>query len=311
MTFDQLNYFIAVVEENTFFDAAEALHISQSSLSKQIIKLEKELDITLLDRSHRSAVPTEAGQLFYQEALQLRKQYDQAISKLQNLKKQRNHELRIGTLPILSHYHLTPLLKQYSELHTDLILKIDEVEEKELISGFESEKYDLVIAREHLLNGRSCKIFTLTEDELTAVLPLSHRYAGAVSVRLFELSHEDFILMNPYTSVFQLCMEEFARYSLSPNIIRNARVESILGAVAVNEGISLLPKSNFEIFQPKGVIAVPLAPPVKLPVVAAHQKKGKLGQDVEGFIRFLQTALSPTQYSSAPPLDRSHRAPGW
>ena len=51
MTFDQIQYFIAIAESNTYFDAAEELNISQSALSKQIIKLEKELGVALLDRS--------------------------------------------------------------------------------------------------------------------------------------------------------------------------------------------------------------------------------------------------------------------
>lgn len=51
MTFEQLECFIYAVQENTFFDAAEALHITQSSLSKQIKKMEQELGIQLFDRS--------------------------------------------------------------------------------------------------------------------------------------------------------------------------------------------------------------------------------------------------------------------
>lgn len=47
MTFEQLQCFIASVEEHTFLDAAESLHISQSSLSKQIMKLEQELEVEL------------------------------------------------------------------------------------------------------------------------------------------------------------------------------------------------------------------------------------------------------------------------
>ena len=47
MTFDQIQYFIAIAECNTYFDAAEELNISQSALSKQIIKLEKELGVAV------------------------------------------------------------------------------------------------------------------------------------------------------------------------------------------------------------------------------------------------------------------------
>ena len=44
MTFEQIDYFICAAQSRTFFDAAEAMHISQSALSKQIMKLEKELE---------------------------------------------------------------------------------------------------------------------------------------------------------------------------------------------------------------------------------------------------------------------------
>ena len=44
MTLEQIDYFICTVQSRTFFDAAETMHISQSSLSKQIMKLEKELE---------------------------------------------------------------------------------------------------------------------------------------------------------------------------------------------------------------------------------------------------------------------------
>ena len=67
MTFDQIQYFIAIAECNTYFDAAEELNISQSALSKQIIKLEKELGVALLDDNtaihEEDAVRSVAGKL--------------------------------------------------------------------------------------------------------------------------------------------------------------------------------------------------------------------------------------------------------
>ena len=71
MTFEQIDYFICAAQSRTFFDAAEAMHISQSALSKQIMKLEKELDLVLWDRNKRSAVLTPAGEFFYKEALKI------------------------------------------------------------------------------------------------------------------------------------------------------------------------------------------------------------------------------------------------
>ena len=125
MTFEQLEYFIAVVEQDTLFDAAESLHISQSALSKQIIKLEKELGIQLLDRSRRSASLTEAGTLFYQEALDLYQRYHQTLSKMRSYQDDLHRELHIGTLPILTQYHLTSRFKRFTEQHPDIHIEID------------------------------------------------------------------------------------------------------------------------------------------------------------------------------------------
>lgn len=274
MTFEQLEYFIAVTEHDTFLDAAETLHITQSALSKQIMKLERELGITLLDRSHRSASLTEAGRIFYQDALKLTRQYHQVLAHLEQYKNAAQKEIHVGTLPILNQYHLTPLFKKFSEQHPDIHVFIDEVEEEELISGLDSDRYECIIARKNMVNSRHYTTYPLTEDELTAVFPCGHALACRTSVSLQELADESFILMNRYTSIYQLCMESFQCCGISPDIIRTARVESILSAVAIGEGISLLAKSNFQVFHHENVTVVPLNPPIRLPVVIA-KKSGR------------------------------------
>lgn len=134
MTFDQIQYFIAIAECNTYFDAAEELNISQSALSKQIIKLEKELGVTLLDRSRRKASLTPAGETFYQDALALRRQYEIMTGHMKKYKipMGNKNELRIGTLPILTQYGLTAHFRQFTESHPDIHLILDEVEENDL-----------------------------------------------------------------------------------------------------------------------------------------------------------------------------------
>ncbi len=105
MTFEQLEYFVAAAEHDTFFDAANAVHISQSNLSKQIIKLEKELNISLFDRSRRSAHLTEGGRIFYKEAVALLDQYKKSLEKIGPYQQSEAATISIGTLPILAQYH--------------------------------------------------------------------------------------------------------------------------------------------------------------------------------------------------------------
>lgn len=57
MTMEQIDFFLMTVRCDTFLEAAENLHIAQSTLSKQIQKLESELNLTLFDRTRRQAPP--------------------------------------------------------------------------------------------------------------------------------------------------------------------------------------------------------------------------------------------------------------
>src|SRR3954454_19105848 len=61
MELRQLEYFVAVAEEQNFTRAAERVHISQSGVSAQIRQLERELGTELFDRSTRTATLTVAG----------------------------------------------------------------------------------------------------------------------------------------------------------------------------------------------------------------------------------------------------------
>ena len=283
MTFEQLQCFIASVEEKTFLDAAHSLYISQSSLSKQIMKLEQELGVMLWDRSRRKAGLTEAGNIFYQDALILLKQYSQSRNRLDRFRTESQLTLSVGTLPILTQYQLTPGFRDVQAAHPGIRLSLHEVEELELMEGFEKGIYDLVIGREAMFYGANCQTQLIAGDQLAAVLDSSHPLAFRSSLCLEELKDEDFIFMNPYTSIYNLCVIRCREAGFSPRILRTARVESILSAVLIGEGISLLAGNSVRIFKPEHIAVIPLTPKIPLPVVLARHKERPVTRAMELF----------------------------
>ena len=283
MTFEQLQCFIASVEEKTFLDAAHSLYISQSSLSKQIMKLEQELGVMLWDRSRRKAGLTEAGNIFYQDALILLKQYSQSRNRLDRFRTESQLTLSVGTLPILTQYQLTPGFRDFQAAHPGIRLSLHEAEELELMEGFEKGIYDLVIGREAMFYGANCQTQLIAGDQLAAVLDSSHPLAFRSSLCLEELKDEDFIFMNPYTSIYNLCVIRCREAGFSPRILRTARVESILSAVLIGEGISLLAGNSVRIFKPEHIAVIPLTPKIPLPVVLARHKERPVTRAMELF----------------------------
>lgn len=293
MTFEQLESFAAVVENRTFFDAAEALHTTQSTVSKHIIRLEQELDIKLFDRSRRSAVLTDAGKVFYGDAVKLLAQYKDALARLKAFGSARQEKLVVGTLPILTQYRLTSRLNAFSQEHPDIHLVIEEAEEPELMKGFQEGKYHLIIARKHMVSSGKYRLLPLANDIFCAVFPADKDLADKLCIpekaeSLKDFAGIPFLLMNRYTSVFQLLMERFGEEGIKPRILRTARVESIISAVAVGEGASILPKSSLELFRHESIRILPLNPPINLPVVLAAKEKTLPGEAAETFIGFLE-----------------------
>lgn len=184
MTLEQIDYFICTVQSRTFFDAAETMHISQSSLSKQIMKLEKELDLTLWDRSKRTAVLTPAGEFFYKEALKISRQYHRSMESVSHFKDCESQTLHIGTLPFLSQYHLTSVIHSFCAAHPELSFSLKEVEDQDLLSGLEKNLFDLIFVRKHMLDLKLYTFHVLTEDRLVAVLPKNHPSASKKTVSL-------------------------------------------------------------------------------------------------------------------------------
>ncbi len=71
MNFRILKYFLTVVREKNITKAAEILHITQPTLSRQLMQLEEELDVKLFDRSQHKFALTPAGQFLVQRAQEI------------------------------------------------------------------------------------------------------------------------------------------------------------------------------------------------------------------------------------------------
>ena len=287
MTFEQIDCFIAAVHADTFFDAAELLHTTQSTLSKQIQKLEKELNLQLFDRSRRNAVLTPAGELFYQEAQELSRQYHQMLHRMSLYQTAKEQQLSVGTLPVLSQYHLTGSFRLFQKEHPEISLALTEVEETELMEGIEKKRFAMILARESMIDTEHYHFFPIATDRICVMLPADHPLATRQKLSVTALTDQSFLLMHPYTSIYQLCMQIFQNAGIHPSILRTARVESLISAVAVGEGISLFAESNFRLFQHEGVISVPLEESPVLRIGFAYKKAGEYTPAMDCFLHFM------------------------
>jgi DNA-binding transcriptional LysR family regulator len=120
----QLRCFIAVAEELHFGRAAERLHVAQPAVSQTVKALERELGLTLLDRSNRRVTLTEAGSVLLVEAYAVVDRLDGATTVMRRLRDADRLRLTIGAVPALPPHLLPALLARVREELPDLAVSM-------------------------------------------------------------------------------------------------------------------------------------------------------------------------------------------
>src|SRR2546430_14722825 len=115
MELHQLRYFCAVAETGSFSRAAEHSHVSQPSLSQQILKLESELGARLFDRLGRSVRLTEVGKTFLPRARAVLRELEAARGDVVESKDSVCGQAVVGVIPTVAPYFLPPVLAAFSK----------------------------------------------------------------------------------------------------------------------------------------------------------------------------------------------------
>ena len=287
MTLEQLQYFVVIVETGTFLGAAEELHLSQSSLSKSIQRMERELNVVLFDRSGRSARLTEAGHQFYNDAKNVLSEYTQLINNLNQIKDSHENTLKLGLLPIQASFRIASRLKQFRSAYPKLDFQIYELEDAALLDKLLDGTLDLAILRSDFPHPK-LSYFSFALDHMVCLLPKQHPLAAFSAISLTQLKPEAFILMPAYTAVTKRAMSVCQKAGYVPERVRYCRTESIISSVAEGEGISLLMESNIEAFSLNNVVIMPLLEAVRGSVAFACLKEKPLSLPAKRLIELFK-----------------------
>ncbi|MFI0720970.1 LysR family transcriptional regulator [Streptomyces sp. NPDC021224] len=171
MQFQQLAYFVAVADTRHFTRAAQALHVSQPSLSQQIRALEKELGAALFSRARGNIALTDAGETLLPLARRILADADTARHEVLELVQLRRGRVRLGATPSLATGLLPDVLRAFHDRHPGIRLLIEE-----------GGSHDLV---RHLARGAL--------DLALVVLPLPSPSPALTTVELFQ---EDLVVVS-------------------------------------------------------------------------------------------------------------------
>ena len=239
MDLDQLRYFLKVAERQNFTRAAEELGISQSALSRSILKLEEELGQPVFERKSRAVAVTDAGSL-------LQSRVQQVLALLDDTKAEitddgQSGRVRVGAIPTIAPYFLPTVLRRFAADFPKATLIVQENTTDQLLKGCAQGEIELAILALPV-STRYLDVEPLFEEELLLVLPPAHPLAARRKIRLSDVEPYPFVLLDEAHcltgNIVALCRQR----SFQPVAVeRTSQLAMVQELVSLSHGVSIIP----------------------------------------------------------------------
>lgn len=257
----QLRYVLALEEEGSFGRAAEALGITQPSLSQYIKKIETETGAALFDRSGGEVRLTGAGRVYVETSRRILALEEQMADEISRLNGNEAGTLTIGTSPFRSAGMMPEAVRRFKELHPEVCVTVEEMTTAELLEKAEHGRFDLCVTMlpvdEHIFS-----VEPLAREELLLAVPSKRgplssetvpgRKYPAVDAKTLDGLPFIMITDSQYMqrALEALCLDTGIR------VRRTAVVKSLIAQtamVAEGVGLALVPSGIEPLFAGRGV----------------------------------------------------------
>lgn len=233
-----IQYFLSVARCRNFSRAAEENHISQSSFSKAIMRLEQDLGVKLIDRSSHPISLTPAGQCFFDRMSALEPQFKEAMEELESLV--HGETLRVLVCPKSFHFKIA--LDSYQNRHSNARLQIGETSDISAVSeAVRCGKYDFAICARPFNLTDDLRATSIYDDELYLLVAKGSSFANRESISLMELDGLDFY-ESPYSKWVLLELVRihgFHPRNIFPPDEKEMRREETIHRISLNKGVGI------------------------------------------------------------------------
>jgi DNA-binding transcriptional LysR family regulator len=246
MTLDQMRIFLAVVEQKHFTRAAEAIYLTQSTVSAAIQNLESEYGVKLFNRIGRRIEITKAGTFLQIEAEKILTQVALAERDLRELNNLQQGELRIGASINVGNYWLPRKICQFKKNHPGILINCCVGNAEEIIAGTESGTFDLGLVTTKVKSKlQNCLLQEVVGSNfLQIVVGQSHPWFGQSKVTLEDLLTIDWVMREPGSGAQQVFEQVLREWGvdvgqlsvvlvLSSSEMVKAAVETGIGAAVI------------------------------------------------------------------------------
>ncbi len=262
MNIESIEAFIYVCQLGSFNKAAEALYLTQPSVTARIQSLEREINIKLFHRNGNKISLTEKGEYFFPHAQKILQSYQEAKYGLQQVAIP--YDLVIGSALSISNNILPEILPGFKSEFKDVRIKIVTGHSQDILQKVINKEVDFGIVRTE--THPQVESVRLYNDPIGLFVPRNHIFLKEEKVTIEHVSKQPLIFFDYGSMDWLMIHRLFSSNDVTPTIsLEVDNMEMAKNLVIQGMGISFLPEHCVKQELESGeLVRVEMAPPVKI-----------------------------------------------
>lgn len=262
MELRQIQYFIEVAKREHVTEAAHALHVAQSAVSRQIYNLENELGVKLFIREGRNVRLTPPGKIFLQHM-------QEAMHVIENAKREIAEQIdpERGTVSIgfpssMANLTLPSAISAFRKQYPLVKFRLKQGAYRKLIDAVIHGDINMALLGPLPTNVKKIKGEILFYEDLVALLPNSHPLASKKYLRLSELKNESFVLFPNGYILREIVVKACKEQNFEPTVsFEGEDIDAIKGLVSSGLGVTIIPEITLIENLPRSTVKIPVIEP--------------------------------------------------
>ena len=245
MTLNQLVFFKEAATHQHFNHAAEALNISEPSLSRSISSLEHELGVILFEKRGRNVVLTSTGSVFLEHANKILEDIELAKDKMREYASGGGH-INIAYVAPLSKKFIPETVRSFlnDKQNRNVIFNFSQNASVDNIAGLKKGIFDIAFGS-YIEGEKNINFIPVLEQEMVVIMPVNHPLAGAETFDISAFNDYPLLSYDSSSGLGKRTRKFFRTYDLHPNVIcESPDEEGIAALVAEGFGIALVVDVN-------------------------------------------------------------------
>ena len=294
----QLTYILTLAQEGSFSKAADTLNITQPSLSQYIKKIERQIGLSLFDRTNGDVRLTDAGRVYIEAGRRILSIEHQMENSFTDLKSYKTGSLIIGAAPYRAASMLPTIAKSFQNVHPGMQLVVREGTTAELVEGMEHGEYDLALT----LRPIDERLFTwekVMEEELVLAVPHSYSPTPAAhlpdrkfpAIQIEELNGKPLVMLTETQYMQKQLNNLVIDYKIKPTTAAVVKsLEAQIEFVKAGVGMALVPSGIERFCKQEDVTFYSFIPSIpKREVVVMWRKDRKLSKVAEELVSVIRS----------------------